>query len=137
MIVDTSALIACVAEEEDSESVYRALVRGEGLLPAPALVEYRRVASRAKHIDDQRAETFVLDLLDGPLQLLDFRAEHARVAAAANKLYGSGVARGGKLNLLDLMIYACAKVERRAILCTGRDFLDTDVPIHPASRLSA
>ena len=45
-----------------------------------------------------------------------------------------GNSKGGKLNLLDLMVYAVAKRTGRPILCTGRDFASTDADIHPASR---
>lgn len=136
MIVDTSALIAALAGEEGSDAILQALIRTEGLMPAPALVEYRRVASRAPHLSDDRAEMFVSDLFARRLSVLALTPEHARVAAAANRIYGAGVAVRGTLNLLDLMVYACAKVERRPILCTGLDFTPTDAAIHPASRRS-
>ena len=45
-----------------------------------------------------------------------------------------GNSKGGKLNLLDLMVYAVAKRTGRPILCTGRDFASADADIHPASR---
>lgn len=134
MIVDTSSLIACLAKEDGNEALFRVLIKEEGWLPAPALIEYRRVASRARHLTDAMAERFLADLMDGPLSVLPFTPEHARVAAAANMRFGIGVATGGTLNLLDLMVYACARVERRPILCTGRDFSATDAAIHPASR---
>lgn len=134
MIVDTSALIALLAGEDGHEKILRALTEEEAALPAPALVEYRRVAARAPHLSDYAAETLLTNLLARRLRVLPFTAEHARVAAAANRIYGSGLGHGGTLNLLDLMVYACAKVERRPILCTGDDFAATDALIHPASR---
>ena len=137
MIVDTSALFAILTLEDEHERLLKALTTQEGLLPAPAWVEFRRVASRSKRTSDDKAALFLDDLLRRHLHILDFRAEHARVAMAANRLYGIGVTPGGTLNLLDLMVYACARVERRPILCTGRDFAATDAAIHPASRTDA
>ena len=134
MIVDTSALIASLIAEDGYEAVLRALIEQHGLLPAPALVEFRRVISRKPSIDDYHAETFLEDLLSGRLRVIDYTAEHARVAAAANRIYGAGNTRSGTLNLVDLMVYGCAKVTGRPILCTGRDFAATDAAIHPASR---
>lgn len=124
MIVDTSALIAALLAEEGHEKLLRALAEEEGLLPAPAFVEFRRVASRAPYLSDDKADLFLSDLLNRRLWQLTFTDEHSRAAATANRLYGIGVATGGTLNLLDLMVYACARVERRPILCTGRDFSD-------------
>lgn len=137
MIVDTSALIASLYQEEGHEPIFRALVVEDGCLPAPALVEYRRVASRKPDLSDEVAEKFIAGLLNGRLRVLEFTSEHARVASAANRLYGTGLGTGGTLNLLDLMVYGCARVERPPILCTGRDFAATDAAIHPASRTSA
>lgn len=135
MIVDTSAIMATLTKEDGHEALLRTLTEQSGLLPAPAVVEFRRVVSRGKRISEDKATAFLEDLLARRLRVLDYTAEHARVAAAANRIYGAGVATGGSLNLLDLMIYACAKVERRPILCTGRDFAATDAAIHQASRI--
>ena len=59
----------------------------------------------------------------------------ARLSVEANIRYGSGNGKGGKLNLLDLMVYAAAKALDMPILCTGYDFMSTDAKIHPASRI--
>jgi ribonuclease VapC len=54
--------------------------------------------------------------------------------AEAHRLHGLGNGRGGRLNMLDAMVYCGAKRLKRLILCTGRDFASTDAAIHPASR---
>ncbi len=136
MIVDTSALIALVKEEQGLAALVAALVTEEGLLPAPALVEFERVVSRSRDIRKDKAKRLLHDLFDGKLSVLQFTRGHADTAVAANADYGIGVAHRGTLNLLDLMVYACAKVEGRPILCTGRDFAATDALIHPASRIA-
>ena len=134
MIVDSSALIAIALLEESHDLLLTALSTEDGLLPTPALVEFRRVASRKRELSGQKAERIVTALLSDKLRLLPFDGRHARAASEANAVYGIGNTRGGTLNLLDLMVYACAKVEGRPILCTGRDFAATDAAIHPASR---
>ena len=134
MIVDTSALMAIVCDEQGVEDIVVALAGEPGLLPSPALVEFRRVCSRKSSSHVKKGEIILADLLARELAILTFTAAHAEAASDANGRYGIGVARGGTLNLLDLMIYACAKVERRPILCTGRDFAATDAALHPASR---
>lgn len=75
------------------------------------------------------------ELFSGKLRLLPFGRPEAEAAAAANAVYGIGNVRGGSLNLLDLMVYASARVLERPILCTGRDFSATDAAIHSASRI--
>lgn len=71
---------------------------------------------------------------------LPWDAKHVAIAATAQPLYGNGNGngngRGGKLNFLDLMVYAVAKERGEPLLFTGRDFATTDVEVHPASRLT-
>lgn len=134
MIVDTSALIAIAKLEDGHEPLLAALMDQPGLLPTPACVEFHRVVSKSRVIATADAKALMDDLLAGPLDLLSFTADHADAAATANVRYGTGNGRGGSLNLLDLMVYGCAKVLERPILCTGRDFATTDAAIHPASR---
>jgi ribonuclease VapC len=63
-----------------------------------------------------------------------FTASHAALACEAEPQYGSGNGRGGPLNLLDLMVYAVAKERGEPLLCTGKDFAQTDLELHAASR---
>ena len=124
-----------IAKRETAYLDLRDIVFSEpGLLPAPVYVEFMRVVSRSRLFRGQDANAFIDELLAGPLRILSFDDPHARAATLANERYGIGVAEKGTLNLLDLMVYACAKVEERPILCTGRDFAATDADIHPASR---
>lgn len=134
MIVDTSALIAILTMEPGWKRLADAVAAEESLLPSPALVEVRRVASRRTPTMDGPAALLLHDFLSRRMRVLAFTGEHADAAAVANLRYGTGLGHGGTLNLLDLMVYACAKVERRPILCTGSDFAATDASIHPASR---
>ena len=134
MIVDTSALMCTVLRERGDDSIKAAMLDEDGLLPTPAYVEFLRVATGTRAAAGPRAEALLALLLQGPIKLLPFTPEHARVAAGANARYGTGNGQGGPLNMLDLMVYACAKVTGRPVLCTGRDFAATDVGIHPASR---
>ncbi len=64
-----------------------------------------------------------------------FTIDAAQQSVRANPLFGKGNKQGGKLNLLDLMVYGAAKAAGYPILCTGRDFATTDAQIHPASRI--
>ncbi|HET9640174.1 MAG TPA: type II toxin-antitoxin system VapC family toxin [Allosphingosinicella sp.] len=132
MIVDTSALVA-VAQGEPGSDQLKDAIGGGGLVPAPAIVEYRRVLTNRGARDAPTSEAVLAKLL-ARLAVEPFTAQDADIAAAANRDFGAGNGRGGRLNLLDLMVYATAKRLRLPILCTGRDFASTDAQIHPASR---
>lgn len=133
MIVDTSALIATFQEEEGHEPILAALVEDEGFIPTPVSLEFARVLSR-RGFQMADIDAFLEALLSGPLSMISFDQAATNIAIKANLIYGSGLGTGGKLNLLDLMVYGTAKSLDRPILCTGRDFASTDIPIHPASR---
>jgi ribonuclease VapC len=117
VIVDTSALVAIAKDEPGSEALRQIILEGAAV-PAPALVEYRRVMTNRGSGDGARAEA-VLQKIIGKLAIEPFTAEDAEIAGRANIEHGSGNGRGGTLNLLDLMVYAIAKRTRRPILCTA------------------
>ena len=134
MIIDTSALVAITYREEGYESLRDMILTEGGRLPAPALVEFKRaVTGRGRH-EHPAADELLRCLMASSLEVEAFTLEDAEIATAANAAYGQGNGKGGTLNLLDLMVYAVAKRTGQPILCTGRDFADTDVPTHPIGR---
>lgn len=135
MIVDTSALVAVLRNEEGWRTIGRELARHEGLIPAPVLVEFNLVTSRSANVPDPQAQALVTKVLDRRCRVEVFDGTDAALSAEAHRLYGRGNGRGGKLNMLDVMVYCMARRTRRPILCTGRDFASTDAAIHPASRI--
>ncbi len=134
MIVDTSALIAILTGEEGATALLDALESGPALLPAPARVEFLRVASSSRMQLSIQAELLLAEWEDGGLTTIPFDARHAEIASEANARFGSGNGRGGALNLLDLMVYAVARERGEVLLCTGKDFAATDLTLHAASR---
>lgn len=134
MIVDTSALVAILREEEGRESLRDALLVEGGLIPSPVLVELRRVTARSGNRLHPDASELLVSLQAERTTIEPFTAEDADLASAANAQYGTGNGRGGRLNMLDLMVYGMARRMERPILCTGKDFAATDIAIHPASR---
>ena len=134
MIVDTSALIAILTGEQGADALLDAMESEPTVLPAPARVEFLRVASGARLQLAIPAEKLLAEWEGGGLTTIPFNADHAEIASKANALYGSGNGRGGPLNLLDLMVYAVAKERREPLLCTGTDFSATDIELHVASR---
>lgn len=135
MIVDTSALIAIISNEEGWEDLRAALLGEPALVPAPVIVELALVSSRDRNEPNRSAQALLDLALSYSAAVEPFSAEDAALSVEAHRLYGRGNGSGGKLNMLDIMVYCMAKRRNRAILCTGRDFVSTDASIHPASRL--
>jgi ribonuclease VapC len=136
LIVDTSALIAVLKLEMGHESLTKALLAGDGVIPAPVIVEFERVASLPGNMANPDGVRLFDVCLRAGLTFAPFDVASAQAAANANAVYGSGSGHRAKLNMLDLMVYGMAKTLNLPILCTGRDFCETDAAIHPASRIS-
>lgn len=134
MIVDTSALIALHLREEGWERLRDALAEGQALIPAPVVVEFNLVTSLPSNDPDPDAGILISKFIARSCQIVAFSDEDAALSVEAHRLHGRGNGRGGKLNMLDIMVYCMAKRLSRPILCTGRDFASTDAPIHPSSR---
>ena len=134
MIVDTSALVAVHLREEGWEPLRDALVDEDALIPAPVIVEFNLVTSLAGNDPDPDADNLIATFLSRSGQICSFREDDSAHSAEAHRLHGRGNGRGGRLNMLDVMVYCMAKRLVRPILCTGRDFPSTDAQIHPASR---
>lgn len=135
MIVDTSALIAILNQEDGRDTLFEALSSEKAILPAPARLEFSTVARNARFKFAEKIEAFLDELTEIGMETLAWDTRHAMIAAEAQHLYGKGNGRGGKLNLLNLMVYAVAKQRDEPLLFTGRDFTTTDVRVHTASRI--
>ncbi len=134
MIVDTSALIAILYEEPGSDAMRRALLTEVAFIPAPVVLEFLRVASLESHRLGDLARQLLASLQSFGAEIVPFDAHHALIAQRANHDHGKGMGKGGKLNLLDLMVYAVAQQRGEPLLCTGNDFAATDLVLHKASR---
>ena len=134
MIVDTSALVAVFRREDGFGPILNAMLTERAKMPTPAFVEFGRVTAMEGNTPHPQALALLSQLTAGDFQLEPFTAADADLTMAANERYGTGNGRGGPLNMLDLMVYGMAKRLDEPLLCTGRDFLSTDVAVHPASR---
>ena len=134
MIIDTSALIAVLTDEDGRDALLDAIIAERGGIPAPACVEFLRVASNQRFGLREKAKEMLASFERDGCTTLAFTADHAQIAIEAEPRYGSGNGNGGPLNLLDLMVYAVAKDSGEPLLCTGKDFAATDIALHDASR---
>lgn len=134
MIVDTSALVAVVKAEDGWQLIAAALRNDLGFIIAPVLVEFRRVTGDRFNRSIAAADNLLDEIRRYRIHIIPMRETVALAAIAANERFGTGNGLGGKLNMLDLMVYGAAKDAALPILCTGRDFAATDALIHDASR---
>jgi ribonuclease VapC len=134
VIVDTSALVAIHLREAGWETLLQALANEEAIIPAPVIVEFHLVTSLDSNDPDPDAEILLTALRTRSCRTASFSDDDAALTAEAHRLHGRGNGRGGKLNMLDIMVYCMARRLDRPILCTGRDFALTDARIHPSSR---
>jgi len=127
VIVDTSALVAILRNEEDAPAILQALhsVRPRRI-SAGTYVELGIVIDGAR----DAAATALLDEL---LEALDVSIEpvtavQARLARAAYEQYGRRSSHPAGLNYGDCFAYALAKELDEPLLFKGEDFARTDIP---------
>lgn len=127
MILDSSAIVGIVLREPGFDSLVRKLTQAEALaVGAPTLTEAGIVLT-ARLGRDSRG------LLQGLLREWDaatvaFGEEHWREAVTAYDRFGRG-RHEAQLNFGDCMAYAVAKLAGEPLLCTGKDFPKTDLPL--------
>jgi ribonuclease VapC len=125
LIVDSSALVAILTEEDDAVALNRAIARSVTCaISAPTLLETSMVLS-------SRRGQAPIDALDAYLSkanisVLPFTADHAQIARDAFVRYGKGRHKAG-LNFGDCIAYAAAKLEAMPLLFKGGDFSLTDI----------
>ena len=125
MIVDTSAVLAVLFGEPDTERYERAIAGASrcrmsvaSLLEAAIVLESRSGAAGGHELD-----VFVERAL---IELAPVTAEHAQAARRAWRRFGNGNHPAG-LNFGDCFAYALAEATREPLLFKGRDFALTDI----------
>lgn len=126
MIVDTSALIAILKNEPESEPFAKALeaakvvrVSAATYLEAHIVVEgYRNPVLMAR----------LEEILENPgVEIEPVTMEQAKIAWEAYRDYGRRSGHPANLNFGDCFSYALARVKREPILFKGADFKHTDL----------
>lgn len=136
MIIDSSALIAIAFRENGAAEMRAAILAASRLtIPAPVVTEVHLVMGGRGAYTMSEVDTFFAQFLTAGATIVPFDESHTAITASASQAYGKGNGSGGKLNFGDLMVYAVAKTSGYPLLCTGNDFADTDLVLHPASRL--
>lgn len=126
MIVDSSAIMAILLEEPESNMFSRLLIAsGRSRLSAGGWVELSAVLTRSRR-------TALFPLLDAIMAKFAIRVaptseEQAQIAHKAYRRFGIGTGHPAKLNFGDCFAYALAKETGEPLLFKGDDFAHTDI----------
>ena len=122
--VDTSALIAILADEAAAQSFRNILMASEAVIGAPTYLEFAMVAVVKSPVITSSDLAKFLGYLN--VSVVDFTADDARMAEAAFRKYGKGRHKAA-LNFGDCCSYASAKTRNLPLLFKGDDFKLTDL----------
>ena len=126
MILDTSAIIAIIANEPARERLTHALAAAPARrVSAATLVEIDAVTARRGDGSLSRRAHRLLQALE--VETVPFDATQAAIAARAYREYGRGTGHAAALNLGDCFSYALALHLDEPLLFVGDDFRHTDV----------
>ncbi len=126
IVVDASALIAILEEEEGAAVYARAIAEAEPPLISSATVVEVSIVMLNRH--GPKALRSVNTLLqEAGFQVESVTAQHARQAVEAYSTYGKGREKGAGLNYGDCFSYALAKATGLPLLFKGSDFSGTDI----------
>lgn len=122
--VDTSALIAILADEPEARAFRSVLTSIEAVVGAPTYLEFAMVAVVKSPVITSADLAKFLGYLN--VSIIDFTAEDARLAETAFRKYGKGRHKAA-LNFGDCCSYATASARGLPLLFKGNDFALTDV----------
>jgi ribonuclease VapC len=126
VIVDSSALVAILRREEDSDRFARALAASaRSRLSAATYVEVGIVIDGLG--DPVLSRSLDTLLRTAAVEIVDLTVRQAEIARQAHRDFGRGSGHPAKLNYGDCFAYALAKDTDEALLYKGDDFVHTDV----------
>jgi ribonuclease VapC len=126
LVIDSSAFIAILANEPETEQLIGALNETDTVLVSAAtLHESFCVAGREALVDGRRRLDRMVKLLAPRIQPFD--EEQLAAARQAYARYGRGSRHSAGLNMGDCFAYALAKTRNLPLLFKGDDFIHTDI----------
>ena len=126
MVIDTSAFIAAIANEPDSEAFRDAIKAAPVRMMSALTLLETKVVLFARHGPDAIAT--LDELIHGlAIAIVPFDGSLANGAFEAFKRYGKGQRNPAQLNIIDCAAYALARSRDVPLLFKGNDFARTDV----------
>lgn len=126
MVLDTSAIIASITNEQDSSRFRAAMLGAESLLISSVAVLETRIVLLAR-LGQDAVGLFEELLENSGIVVVPFDSEMAKAAFDAFRRFGKGQAHPAQLNIVDCAVYALAKTLSQPLLFKGNDFDRTDV----------
>lgn len=124
IVIDTSAVVACLAEEaEAAEFTKRIALAERRIISSFNLLEARLVLVFSKGIPVEIVDDF---LTNERIEVIPFDAALSDLAFEAYGRYGKG-RHPARLNMGDCAAYALAKARGWPLLYKGEDFSGTDI----------
>lgn len=124
MVIDTSAVVACLAEEADATDFTRKIALAEHrIMSSVNLLETRLVLVFSKRIPAGIVDDF---LTNEQIDIVPFDEALSDLAFEAYRLFGKG-RHSARLNMGDCAAYALAKARGWPLLFKGDDFAQTDI----------
>jgi ribonuclease VapC len=126
VIIDTSALVAILADEDDA-AVYASAI----VATAPRTISAANYLECAIVLDNRlnplSGRGFDQFLLESGIAITSVTPELARIARMAYRDFGRGSGHPARLNFGDCFAYALAIESNQPLLYKGDDFRHTDV----------
>ena len=122
MILDSSAVVAILAGEEEGPDFVRAIAAAARVSMSTSTALEVSLVGRSG-----RSRAVNAWIEEAGVRLVPFDRTHLTVAQRAHATYGKGRGHPAQLNFGDCMSYALAKVSGEPLLFKGADFTHTDI----------
>ncbi|MDX8512063.1 type II toxin-antitoxin system VapC family toxin [Mesorhizobium captivum] len=129
MFVDTSVVVAILADEEDATDWSGKIGQAARRITSPLVVlEAAMRLSSLLAVEPRIAETAIEAFLrQAEIEVVPIESGDAKLAIQAFSDYGKGRGHPAQLNLADCLSYASAKSRGMPLLYKGNDFSHTDL----------
>jgi ribonuclease VapC len=125
-VVDTSAIIATIADEDDCDRFRQVMREAESLEISSVTVLETRIVLFSR-LGIAAVDLFNEFLEKSGIQVVAFDGEMASAAFEAFRRFGKGQGHPAQLNIVDCAAYALAMVRSQPLLLKGDDFAHTDI----------
>ncbi|EMJ94433.1 type II toxin-antitoxin system VapC family toxin [Leptospira alstonii] len=126
MIVDTSALLAILLQEEEQEEFVLAIVSNSD--SRMSVANYLEAAIKTDRLKDPVLSRLLDDAISKlKIKLEPITIEQIKIAREAYRDFGKGSGHSAGLNFGDCFAYALAKDKGFPLLFKGNDFQHTDI----------
>ncbi|MGO2747023.1 type II toxin-antitoxin system VapC family toxin [Microbacterium sp.] len=128
MIVDSSAIIAILTDEDDAHAMRAAILHADSIIVSAATLLESHLVMRGRYGEagPQKVDVFLASV---NAVIASVSEEQARKATVGHARYGRGSGSPAKLNYGDCFSYALAMTRDEPLLFKGDDFIHTDVRV--------